>query len=212
MAWGITMALPPGEWTWLEITKLAFQLLTPIAVFVLGYLVTRQSRRLDEARWARQKVIEERIKAYGEVAKKLNDIYCYFLFIGPWKELSPQDVIERKRHCDAQMHTSRAYFSQELLRTYIRFIKMCFLEYAGADKDAPIRAHIESNLGNRRNAWQATKNQIWPPDWDNKFVRASDAAADSEIISAYETLIQAFHEELVIWDETKPASIRERAA
>ncbi|MCW2703290.1 MAG: hypothetical protein JWQ37_1285 [Blastococcus sp.] len=198
------MALPAGEWTVLELTKLLLQALTPIAVFLLGYLVTRSTRRLDEARWAKQKVVEERIKVYGEVAQKLNDIYCYFSFIGPWKDFSPVDMVARKRDCDRIMHTTRAFFSTQTVEAYQAFIRTCFSEYAGADQDARLRARLMSPLGDRRRAWKAAKGKTWPTDWDDRFVPADKAVSDEEVRSAYDRLLKAFHEELIIWELTRP--------
>jgi hypothetical protein len=198
------IAIPLGEWTGLEVVRLVLQALTPIAVFLLGYLVTRESRRLDEVRWARQKLIEERIKVYGEVAQQLNDIYCYYLFIGPWKTLSPPDIIDRKRKCDAKLHTSRAYFSGQLFENYLAFIQMCFLEYSGEGKDAKIRARVKSHLGDRKTAWEATRKEVWPSDWDDKFVHPDDAPSENLVRSAYEKMLHAFHCELIMWDFQRP--------
>lgn len=68
-----------------------------------------------QAQWSRQKVIERRIKAYDELAQPLNQLFCFFCYVGSWKELDPPALVKLKRQLDQTAHTSAPPFDQ--LRT-----------------------------------------------------------------------------------------------
>ena len=102
-----------GDWTWLEVAKLSAAALTPLLLFVLGVMVNRASRRVEDARWADRKVVEKRLDVYDELAPPLNDIYCFFAEVGHYREISPPDLIARKRAADRIFHVSRPLFEPE---------------------------------------------------------------------------------------------------
>ena len=73
-----------SAWNSLEVTKLIVAALTPLAV-LLGIWVARATRRLEASQWVNQKLIEKRINLLEEILPRLNDLYCYFEWIGNWK-------------------------------------------------------------------------------------------------------------------------------
>lgn len=89
-----------ASWTSLEITKLVVAGLTPVLVAALGFWLNRRLKSLEQAQWAQQKVIDRRIKAYDELAKPLNELFCFFCYVGSWKEITPPDLVRLKRELD----------------------------------------------------------------------------------------------------------------
>ena len=188
-------------WNSLEIIKLVISVLTPVTIVFLGYLVNRMVHRLEQARWANQKVIEKRISVFDKVAPLLNDLYCYFRYIGNWKELSPAEIIASKRVLDKDMHVYSPLFSPELMTLYRQFMDLCFRIYSGVGKDARLRTSIDSPDGNRRDVFPGE----WLQEWDRMF---ADPGADSDdtqfkrdehqirIDETYQKLTRRFSEEL----------------
>jgi hypothetical protein len=80
--------------------KLFVSLLTPIAVVAIGYFLNARLRSIEERRWLNQKVIEKRLALFESMAPKLNDLLCYFTYVGHWKELQPPRIIGLKREPD----------------------------------------------------------------------------------------------------------------
>jgi hypothetical protein len=60
--------IPVADWNSLEIAKLAVGALTPIFLFILGYMVTNAARRVEQAQWANRKLIESRLELYERMA------------------------------------------------------------------------------------------------------------------------------------------------
>ena len=180
-----------ATWNSLEITKLAISVMTPVAVVVLGILVQRTTTRIERIQWANQRVIEYRLQVFERVAPKLNRLLCFYTFVGPWKELSPPDVMKLKRELDEDVHVNRILFSPEFFDAYQRFTELLFQMYATPGRDALIRAFVQTGLGDRRSLdW-------WQPSYEGWFAQ-EDIPPLADVRAAYESLGEHFREELYI--------------
>ena len=113
--------MPDGGVLLFEWVKLLVSLATPLAVVAVGYFVNVRLRAIEERRWLNQKVIEKRLALFEQVAPKLNDLYCYFTYVGHWKELDPPAIVARKRDLDKVMHVYEPLFPRQLTRGLRRF-------------------------------------------------------------------------------------------
>ena len=112
------MADTGAVWNSLEITKVLISMITPIIIVLMGYWLNKTIRRFEQLQWANRKVIEQRLKLYEELAPILNDLLCFYQFIGHWKELTPPQVVDKKRLLDKQVHVHRALFSEDFYKKY----------------------------------------------------------------------------------------------
>src|SRR4051812_34034144 len=96
--------LGAGDVTWAEALTAVGAIVTPIAVAVIGYGISTQLKRIEERRWRSQELIAARLRFYREIAEPLNDLMCYFTFIGTWKEHTPPEVVAVKRALDRTFH------------------------------------------------------------------------------------------------------------
>lgn len=167
----------PAVWNSLEIVKLLVAALTPIVVAVGGYWINRRLKSLEAAQWTQQKIVERRIKAYDELAPGVNKLFCFFAYVGSWKETKPPDIISMKRTLDERAHISAPLFDASFLRLYNELLNLCFTTFAGWGEDAKLRT-----LTDRR---REAAGQAWESSWDNCFVEATQAVAPSEVKDAY---------------------------
>jgi hypothetical protein len=174
----------------LEVVKIITGFATPIIVVVFGYKFNRTMQQLTGTQWANQKIIEKRIAVFDELAPHLNDIYCYIMFIGNWKEMTPVDIIQKKRLLDKKMYVNAALFSHNLITVYNNFMGVCFETYVGAGHDAKILTTIQSGDGNQRDAFSLE----WKESWNDCF---SDVSLQKEVIKdTYQKLMNEFSHEL----------------
>jgi len=181
-------------WTSLEIVKLCVSLLTPVMVLLLGIWITRLAEQFKAVLWANQKVVEKRIGVYDELAPLLNDLYCYYEFVGNWKEFTPTQVIEIKRKLDKKLYINAPLFSPGFQQLYNSFIHHCFETYVGLGLNAKLRTPISSQDGDRRVATQAG----WDSSWDMMFSNPARCPTKAEIRDAYNDLMSRFSSELGI--------------
>jgi hypothetical protein len=170
-----------ATWTSLEIVKLIVAGLTPVLVVLAGFWLNRRLKSLEQAQWAQQKVIERRIQAYDELAKPLNQLFCFFCYVGSWKETDPPDVVSLKRGLDQTAHISAPLFDQDLLRLYNGLLDRCFMTFGGWGEDAKLRTHPD-----RR---QEFLGEDWDSEWNACFSERAKASAPSEIRDAYAELM-----------------------
>ena len=170
-------------WNSLEIVKLLASILTPAAIAMLGIYVHRVSKRFEDRQWKSQKLIEKRLTIYDDIAPDLNDVLCYFTYIGCWKELTPPDVVKRKRSIDRKLYLAQPLFSQSFFIAANEFMRLCYSTYGGWGKDATLRTHFER----RRNA-----TQNWMPEYDDCFATASDVSDPELIKAAYKNVMAQF--------------------
>ena len=171
-----------SPWNSLEKAKLIASLLTPLLLLILGIVINSSVKTGERSVGLRSEI-------YKTVGGDLNDIYSYLAFVGAWKELSPADVIARKRAVDKAMYTYKPFFSKELFATYDRFMAEAFAPYGGAGQDARIRTDISTEDGDRRK--HTTKP--WEPTWEDRFTKERNKAAQRE---AYDQFLQQLARDL----------------
>jgi hypothetical protein len=171
-----------SPWTSLEKAKLAVSILTPVLVLILGIVINNSVKTAERSTGLRSEI-------YKTIGGDLNDIYSYLAFVGGWKELSPADVIARKRAVDKAMYTYKPFFSKELFATYERFMSEAFAPYGGAGQDARIRSDIATEDGDRRR--HTTK--AWEAAWEDRFTKERNKAAQRE---AYDQFLEQLARDL----------------
>ena len=140
------------SWNSLELAKLAIAISTPLTVLAVGWWIKQREQINAE-------LIRKRIAIYDEVVPKANDILCFYLAVGHWRELDPAKAIECKRDLDGVMYRYRPFWSEECWRRYSAFADACFEPFAaGAGRSALLRldaAHLRKMIGERFDpAWE----------------------------------------------------------
>lgn len=173
------MAASP--WTSLEMAKLAVSILTPLLVLVLGIVINNSVKNAERSTGLRSEI-------YKSVGGDLNDIYSYLAFVGGWKELTPAEVIARKRAVDKAMYTYKPFFSKELFATYERFMHEAFTPYGDPGQDARIRSDVSTEDGDRRRHTRA-----WEPAWEDRFTKERNKVAQRD---AYDQFLEQLARDL----------------
>ena len=173
-------AVTPDAWNSLAVATLAVTALTPIVVAVAGYWLNGRLKSLESAQWAQQKIVERRISAYDDLAPHLNRLYCYFAYVGSWKEITPPDIISLKRRLDERAYISAPLFDRDFLRLYTELTDLCFASFGKWGADARLRT-----LPDRRRAAAGA----WDPTWDPYFAQRADEVAPEEVKLAYTRLM-----------------------
>lgn len=127
-----------AAWSSLEITKVSVSVLTPLAVAGVGYWINRRLKSLESAQWSQQKIIERRIQAYDELAPELNRLFCFFAYVGSWKETTPPEIINLKRTLDRCAHISAPLFDPDFLPIYTGLLDCCFTTFGRWGDDASV--------------------------------------------------------------------------
>lgn len=147
-------------WNSLEIIKLIISCFTPIIVAILAYMFNKRMKDNDKKHWTNQKIIEKRIVVYDIIVPKLNDLLCYYSYVGNWKELTPKEVIDTKRFLDKQVYIYAPLFTKEVLEKYSSFINLCFEKFTGWGNDAKIYSMYKRRQDCQEN---------WKEEWKNCF-------------------------------------------
>jgi len=178
-------------WTSLEITRLVAQAATPIAVAVLGFYLTRLAKRFELTQWRNQRLIDKRIAVYEDLAPDLNDLLCYFTYVGSWKELTPRDIVALKRRIDKKVYLAAPLFAAGFLKRNAAFLHLCYATNQGWGVDAKLK----TGFAHRKNAAGAN----WKPEWEACFTALTDDAAEQRAIrDAYWAIMATFSDEIGI--------------
>ena len=183
----------------MEAAQLLVAVTLPILVLVFGWLANRSLKRLETRQAANQNLIEKRIQVYDQMADDLNSLYCFFLRIGHYKEITPDEMIEIKRRVDRRAHTQRPFFDPAHQRRYLDLMDTCFRTHTGVGQTAKIRADPA-----RYRAEFARLKTPWNDAWDQMFVgdlaadrgtsdlEAADKATRRDVNESYEALMDSF--------------------
>jgi hypothetical protein len=179
----------PTDWNSLEIAKLAASCATPIVVVGLGIWIHRVTKRFEHFQWQNQKIIEKRLAIYDSIAPQLNDLLCYFTYVGRWKDCDPAAIVAMKREVERKIYLAQPLFSPAFFSACMDFMSLCFETYTGWGEDAKLRSKFER----RRDA-----HPKWIPAWEACF---SDKPCDAqEVRRAYQQLVKVFAGEIGLSD------------
>lgn len=168
----------------LEWAKICIPLVTPIAVVLVGWVINRRLKEIEQLQWSSRKLIEKRLELYDRLAPDLNKLFCFFCWRGYWKTVSPDDVIAAKRDLDKTMNINRYLLNAEVYKAYQAFIHLLFKTFSGPGHDARILADVQSPHGDRRK----DARYDWDESWNGLFLKEGAAPVES-IKTAYETLM-----------------------
>jgi len=185
-------------WNSLEIAKLVVPLL---ATLIMGLIFLRMEHRLlrkieedrlaseqhlEESRRFNDIIIQRRLKVFDEIVPLLNDLACFYTYVGHWKTLSPDDIIAKKRQLDKTMHIHKYLFSWILFEKYTALMTLCFETFTGVGEDAKLRTKTDKRYSNTE----------WEDKYDIMFSDPSTCPDKASVQRAYDELIEHFSQEL----------------
>jgi hypothetical protein len=134
----------PKVWNSLERTKIFVGLLTPIAILMITLSINKSINENNLKVEHDKRIYQQRQEIYSKIGPLLNDIYSYNMYVGLWKQLSPQDIINHKRELDKIIYTNIPYFdtASVFLNCYNDFMKETFKTGRGWGKDAALRTDM----------------------------------------------------------------------
>jgi hypothetical protein len=200
-------------WNSLEVVKLTVTVFTAVLALVAGYVVWNAQRDVVQ-RWEGQQTIEKqnfaakererdrirdfRLSIYKDAAPLLNDIHSYHFLVGRWKELTPAQIVEKKRQLDSLMYSHEALFSEIFFSHYHAFMKAAFRGAGNHMDESRIRSQFRCravHLGQESEKWRR-----WFTNEDNR----------RGICLAYRRLLGRLSEELLFHNLGAPEASEEQ--
>ena len=175
-------------WGNLLIAVLVLAVLTAVIVAVLAFRFSRIIKGMKKKQWSNQKLVEKRMEVFGRMAPKLNDIYCFFCYVGNWTGLTPPDIVRLKRDLDRDMNIYAKLFSEELSEKYRSFMLLCFVSKSGWEHDEKIKSSYDL---------RQEKCAEWDEEWKQYF-DTNNVVEGTRIKERYDELTDSFKEDLVI--------------
>ena len=157
---------------WAEVVTAVSAGLVPVTVVILGVFLGRRQSRSEE-------LTRVRLDFYKILAPQLNRIMCYMLFIGTWRDDSPDEIVQLKRQLDTTFYSAVPLFSRATAAAYERMMAATFTTYGPWGNDA----QIETSAFRRRRAWR--REPAWERSWDSYFTVEDSQAITNEWLDSY---------------------------
>lgn len=170
-----------------QILRLLISAITPLVVVIIAFMVNKRIKKFEHSQWRNQKLISKKLAVYEELIPKINDILCYFTYIGTWKKFTPEDIINLKRDTDKIAYVYAPLFEKNFLKEYNIFIDNCFRTYSGWGNDANLKTDIVK---------RKESNNDWVTSWDDLFVDKKDITDPKVIQKSYITFVKFFAQEI----------------
>ncbi|MBX3570196.1 MAG: hypothetical protein KF914_19190 [Rhizobiaceae bacterium] len=171
----------------LQVLQLLVSASVPVIIAIFGASLNRRLKSIDQAQWQNRKIIEIRLDIYKEISPKMNSMYCFCVWVGDWKEISPEEMVRLKRQTDKTVNVYRHIFSENFYKSYNLFIHEIFETFTGPGEDAKIRSEVRGGNGDRRIVFQAE----WKAEWDRMFSSGKNPSP-AEIERRYLDLMHEF--------------------
>jgi len=181
-------------WIIIVFACMIIAILTPIIMLILAFRFSRSMKRMSKKQWSNQKIVEKRLEIYDKMVPKLNDIYCFYCYIGNWNDITPMAVLRLKRELDKDMNIYASLFSENLSKKYMDFKQLCFVSMSGWEQDEKIKSYYELRQQNNL-------------DWDDGWIQYFDPNNVVEAIKLkekYDELIESFKEDFITFQAGTP--------
>ena len=127
----------------LEYMKLGVAALTPLVTGVVGIVILRLGKRMEINQQLHNELLRKRLALFEDIAPKLNDIYCFYQSIGHWSELTPEEIIRRKRAVDRSIQINRYLFQSDFWDAYKDFEQAHFEMFSAPGQPARLRLDLD---------------------------------------------------------------------
>jgi hypothetical protein len=169
----------------------------PTVAVIVGLFIYFLTSRMDHKRWTSQKVIERRIQVFESMAPRINKLFCYFSWIGRWKEFTPGQIVDMKRELDDAYFTNEFLFSADLRAAYDTFIGVYFEHFTGPNQDGKLRTTVVKTPGKAKSEDRSKVCTCWEEPWEEQyFSKKKGPSTLKEIKRSYEQLMEAFRRDL----------------
>lgn len=182
-----------NPWNSLEILKLVVAASTPLIVILIGLLLNQKLKKFEHRQWRNQKLIEKRLTIYDEIAPLLNDLLCYFTFVGYWRDCKPDEIVKLKRTLDKKLYLAKPIFSDDFFDEAMAFIDACYKPFQGWGVDAKLLTSFQR----RKESFGAD----WKTDWETLFITDHKEIASPEMIrGSYNRIMRILSQDIGITD------------
>ena len=178
-------------WTSLEVVKLIVSGLTPVVVVIVGLFLNKRLKRFEYRQWRNQKLIEKRLSVYDDLAPLLNDILCYYTYVGNWKDNTPAQIVNLKRTIDKKIYLAAPIFCRDFFSACMTFMETCYEPYTGWGQDAKLKTKVQ-----RR---QESFGSNWDKEWNQVFC-TDNCPEPKQVTTAYLNIMNIFSEEIGLQD------------
>ena len=151
----------------------------PLLIFLLGFWFKKYVDDIEQRRKSLEVESAWRLEIFREFLPCVNTMYCYFMYQGEWRDMTPADITEEKRRCDRIVYMNRFLWSEEFLCSYRHMIVKTFAENQGQERDFLIRANVNRHRSNPK----------WRPEWEKRFVAGDEYLSRDEFLYAYDEML-----------------------
>lgn len=151
---------------------------TPSQLAALKLAVLRWTQAIETR--PSDKIIERRLAIYDDLAPLLNDVLCYFTYLGCWNELDPPQLITVKRKIDNRLLLATPFFPPGFLAACRAFQHECFETVAGSQVEARLKTYHRYR--------EQFHHVAWNEDWNICF---SEQQADPAHLEALHQVLLA---------------------
>lgn len=181
--------LQQNPWNSLEVMRLIISVLTPVILALMGLYLNRMLKKIEHRQWRNQKLIEKRLSIYDELAPLLNDLLCYFTYVGNWKDFTPEEIVQKKRAIDKKSYIAQPLFSKIFFTEIMTFIDLCFKPFQGWGQNAKLL----TDAGKRKEIY----GDKWDKSWDILFISDPKEITDPEKIKeSYSRIMKVFSDDI----------------
>ena len=180
--------------TWLDVAKLALGVLTPLSVALLGWFISERLKRIDFTQWSNQKLVEKRLEVYEKVAPHINTLYCFFGWVGNWRDISPPQVVQAKAELDRSINIYRHLFPSEMYEAYRSLLDAMFRPTDSTGEQQKIRSLVHAASRDRRER----SSYKWNESWNSWFASEDEVEPHSIILQKYETMMNSLRDSILV--------------
>lgn len=182
--------------TWTDAVTAIGGVATPVVVLVFGFVLNKRIKVIESLEWRNQELTRTRLALYREIAGPLNDLLCYFTFIGGWKDVAPPDVVRVKRHVDKVFYVASPLFGEASSAEYRGFMEACFSTFGGWGADA----RLKTGYVRRKEHFGGEWNQEWESLFTYDGGGPVEEAELNRIKARYSSLLAAFVRDIQLLD------------
>jgi len=128
--------------------------------FMISQSLDRTKTQESQQQHYENAVVTKRMILYDEIGRNIDGLYSYYFYVGRWKEITPDEILQKLRGVDDVMFTYQPIFSKPFFDNFIKLRDEMFQKNNRWGEDLKLRTTSK---------FHKKYGKEWHGDWDKRF-------------------------------------------
>lgn len=145
----------------IEAVSTSIDALVPALLAIGGVILHRYTKTIDHRLDVERESVARSSLRFEELSTLINDIYCFTVVVGHYRDISPADAIESKRRLEHVMFSTLPMWKDSMVQAARDFIDACYVTKRGPGMPLLLGSDIVRQKQERHDSWKSSWDELF---------------------------------------------------